>query len=233
MNRQQAWLIRPILQNKDQTQLFLDHNLIAVAVPYFTVKDRDSVLGMSQAEIHKLLSKEASKFSRKLTDKELTIFTGYLDAIANRMQIGDLVILAATKSPKVHLGKISSDYNYSGNYNANIIRPIHKDGPKDCTSSLDHTRSVAWEREMPRSELTERLRNALRVPKSVHDFSDHFEELDALIQGQDYVPQQKDVAVSYNLRPDYTIQFTIPSDMNSAEAERLSAYLKTVYFEHI
>ncbi|HEY9815684.1 MAG TPA: hypothetical protein V6D20_07785 [Candidatus Obscuribacterales bacterium] len=41
------------------------------------------------------------------------------------------------------------------------------------------------------------------------------------------------ISHSYVLRPDYKVEFELPSDLNTIEAERLAAYIKTLPFDKV
>ena len=84
---------------------------------------------------------------------------------------------------------------------------------------------------MPRHELSDELRKALKNRRVIGDLTNFYDEIDARSQGLLYEPEKKTVDVQFPLRPDFEIRYTIPADMTAAEAGKLSAHFETIYFQ--
>ena len=89
---------------------------------------------------------------------------------------------------------------------------------------------------MSRKELSKELRSSLKVHRTAANLSHHFAEIDVLIHNRE-VPATTSAStdtidVSYPLRPNYNVSFSVPIDITADEAKRLSAYLASLYFKN-
>lgn len=72
--------------------------------------------------------------------------------------------------------------------------------------------------------------SSLKVHRTTADLSKHYDEIKALADGGCYRAVIDDMEVSYPLRPDYDISFSVPKDISKSEAKRLSMYFESLYF---
>ena len=204
-----AWLVRPRPHEIYRMPEFKFKNIVAIGWPGI-----GDITGMSREDLKQTLASAPYRLSG------LALGNAYatVDILLNQMQKGDLVLVA--DGADIYFGEISGDYSF------------------DCTVDNDsdgypHQRPVVWLTNVSREDLSKELRSALKVHRTAANLSHHYEEIDALAHGQSYVPAENStgpVAVSYPLRPDFQIEFKIPSDITRDEAQRLSSYFASLYF---
>lgn len=143
-----------------------------------------------------------------------------IDIFVNRMSVGDLVLIP--DGADIYFAEITGDYY--------LDKTVDNDA-----AGYPHQRRIRWLADTSRQNLSMPLRSSLKVQRATANLSEHKEEIEALSCGEKYekklnkdIPQA--IAVSYPLRPDFMISFQIPSDITREEAQRLSDYLKTLYF---
>ena len=219
-----AWFVRSILDDTNMIEWFNAHNIVATKVRGTNLDvDRESSVdlsGKSVEEINDILSKEP--YQLKGNDLGNTRLS--LDLFVNQMKVGDLVLIPDGRT--IHFARIDGDYKHQ----SHIFTPVDPDRPK--TPWLAHQRNVTWLEKIPRDELSDKLRDTLKNQRLVGDLSRFYDEIDARSKGLPYEPPKKEtIEVQYPLRPDFEITYTIPADMTATEAEKLSAYFKTVFFQ--
>lgn len=212
---QQAWLVRPFLagDKRNYTEEFISKGYIAVGP--------NTLPNLQNYDLEKL---------RKLLLERMAqekLASGALAAVANnfanRMQEQDLALIINDKT--IYAVEIMSGYEYCQT-------------KRVAQFYLCHRRAIRVMHSYSRDDLSLELRVALKSGRQVADLSKHYAEIYKLCYGKD-IEQQKEaeparpVEVSYPLRPDYEVRFTVPSDMTSDEARRLEAFVRTVYFKKL
>lgn len=209
----QAWLIRPFL-NGDKTNYtdeFVSKSYIATGP-----NGLPNMQGLNLEKIRTFLL-------ARMGEEKLT--AGALAATANnfvnKMKKGDLALLL--DGQMIYAMEITSDYEY---FTSKFVTRIF----------LCHRRSINILNGYDRNELSDDLRQALKTGRQIADISKHYAEVYDLCYNQEAViaaakKEVKSVKVSYPLRADYQVEFTLPADMTAEEAERLDAFIKSLYFK--
>lgn len=200
-------LIRPFPDGNNQMQAFYDNGIIAIAWP-----DTGDLSGMTREEIKELLSDEP----HSLTGLNLGNSLATLNLFVNNMKIGEKVLVA--NGSEIYIAEIVGDYEFNKKY-------IGKGFP--------HQRKVTWLNRVPRDMLSRDLRMSLKVHRTAANLSKHSDEIELLAEGKSLESEKEDVdmiVVTYPIRNDLELSFSIPSDITKAEAERLSIYFKSLYF---
>ena len=210
---QQAWLVRPFLagDKRNYTEEFIEKGFIA----------------LGPNSLPNLQTYNLDKLRKLLLDRlgQEKLASGALAAVANnfvnKMQEKDLALLVNGQS--IYALEIMSKYDYY--YSKYVVQNF-----------LCHRRSVRLMHTYTRDDLSLELRIALKSGRQIADISKHYAEVYRLCYGQDMeetkvIEPTSDVEVSYPLRPDFQIKFTIPSDMTREESRRLENFIKTLYFK--
>ena len=217
-----AWFVRSKLDDTNMIEWFNTYGIVATKVRGTDLDvDYESSIDLSRKsveEINDILSEEPYQ----LKDGDLGNTRLYLDLFVNQMEIGDLVLVPDGRT--IHFARIAGDYEHQ----SNVITPIYKNRP--TPPWLAHRREVEWLGKISRDDLSDKLRDALKNQRLVGDLSKFYDEIEARSQGLPYEPKKDTIEVRYPLRPDFEITYTIPADMNAAEAEKLGAHFKTVFF---
>ena len=217
-----AWFVRSKLDDANMIGWFKAHDIIATKVRGANQDvDQESSVnlsGKSVEEINDILSKEP--YQLKEGSRGNTRL--YLDLFVNQMKIGDLVLIPDGRT--VHFARITGDYMHQ----SEVLWPIYRNAPK--SPWLAHQRSVEWLETISRDDLSNKLRDTLKNQRLVGDLSKFYDEIEARSQDLPYEPKNNTIEVRYPLRPDFDITYTIPADMTAAEAEKVSAHFKTVFF---
>lgn len=208
-----AWLLRPSPHGNNRMKEFLSGSFIAIGWPGI-----GDLTGKTREQIKEILSKPPYEYeSLELGNAYATV-----DIFVNQMDIGDLVLVP--NGNDIHFGIIKSDYGFDLRYDAKTL-------------GYSHQRRVKWLTLTLRGNLPMNLRKSLRVHRATADLSKHFDIIEALAYGND-LPQDPDshdqsffVSVDYPLRPDVTATVVVPRDISKAESERLSDFIKTLYFQ--
>lgn len=207
----QAWLIRAKPNFTDRHQEFLDNGIAAIGWP--GIGDLTDKPG---EELKRILAKPPYNFSgQTLGSTHATV-----DLFVNRMQIGDLILMP--NGDDIHFGEIQSDYIYDPS----------KDNPND---GYPHQRKVVWsEKTAARDQLSAELRGALKSPRMASQLSGHYAEVEALLTGRKNLFKSIDgtsfIDVTYPLRPNLMLSFSVPTDMTETEAHRLGLFFSSLYF---
>ncbi|MCI8639259.1 MAG: hypothetical protein HFG41_09000 [Coprococcus sp.] len=204
-----AWLVRPYPHNKKRLDEFKTKNIVAVGWPGI-----GNLTGKSREELKDILSKAPYNLSGLALGNAYAI----IDIFVNQMQTGDLVLVP--DGDDIFFAEIISNY-------------YHEPSVDNDTDGYPHQRTVIWLANTSRKQLTKELRSSLKVHRTTADLSRHSEEIDALAHGKLYKPADNTsgtVDISYPLRPNHVISFTIPTDMSQDEANRLSTYFASLYF---
>lgn len=210
---QQAWLVRPFLagDKRNYTEEFIEKGFIALGP--------NSLPNLQNYNLEKLRKLLLERMGQE------KLASGALAAVANnfvnKMQEMDLALIVNGQS--IYAVEIMSKYDY---YYSKFVVQNH----------LCHRRSIRLMHTYTRDELSLELRIALKSGRQIADISKHYAEVYRLCYGKD-IDESKvdepvsDVEVSYPLRPDFQIKFTVPSDMTREESRRFEAFVKTLYFK--
>jgi len=212
MITKKAWLVRPYPHQIRRLLEFKSKNIIAVGWPGI-----GDLTGKSREDLkHILADKPYSLEGLALGNAYATI-----DLFVNQMQAGDLVLVP--DGDDIYFAEIQGSYYLEAS--------VDNTTP---TGGYPHQRPVKWLADVSRKELSKSLRSSLKVHRTTADLSQHAAEIDALAHGKSFTPaadQASDlIQVSYPLRPDCTITFSVPADITRDEARRLSVYLSSLYF---
>lgn len=205
----QAWLVRPYPNKVDQLDQFKAKGIVAIGW-----RGIGDLSGKGIEDIKKTLSGEPYNYA----SLKLGNVCAPVDIIVNRMRPGDLVLVP--HGDDIAFAEVTSDYQFDPAIDAD------EDG-------YPHQRRVKWLSSTSRSSLSKGLRSSLKVQRTAANLSKHFDEIAALSKGEEYAPSAKPeeaIRLSYPLRPDFKVEFSIPADITKDEADRLSTYFSTLYF---
>lgn len=203
----QTWLVRPVPHGTNRIEEFRAQNIIAIGWP-----ELQDLTGFSREGLKALLAQAPYGYSG------LALGNAYatIDIFVNQMHPGDLVLVA--NGDDIYFAEITSKYQFND---------AHTD------DGYPHQRTVKWllPASISRQTLSKELRSSLKVHRTTANLSHHEKEIEALAAGKAFAREaEKDISISYPLRPDYSVSFTIPSDISKSEAERLSIYFRSIYF---
>lgn len=198
-----TWLVRPFPHNIKRLDEFRRRNLVAIGWPGI-----GNLTGQSRESIKSLLASPPNN----LAGLELGNSYATIDIFVNRINTGDIILVP--DGDDIYFAKVMSGYVFDASAVA--------DG-------YPHQRSVEWLLDTSRTALSKELRSSLRVHRATADLSHHAAEIEALSMGNP-VMVTTFVEVSYPLRANFTVAFKIPNDITRTEADRLSNYLRSLYF---
>jgi restriction system protein len=112
------------------------------------------------------------------SESSISLKCGEIFRFVREFKEGDIVLVPEPQERKIIIGKITGPYRYV-------------ETPKDGCD-YKHRRAVEWLKELPRDELSQKLKNSL-VWLTVVSLEDHSLEIDALIQGQKAKLPEKEV----------------------------------------
>lgn len=205
----QAWLVRPFPDNvTKRLDEFRVNNFVAIGWPHI-----GNLAGKSREDIKEILSGNPYNYSG------LALGNAYatIDIFVNRMEKDDYLLIP--DGGDIYFAVIDSDYVFDKSVDNDTDGYPHQRRVKNFTVS--HLRT----------ELSKSLRSSLKVHRATADLSKHYDEIKALADGGTFNGVIDDVDVSYNLRPDYTVSFSIPSNITKTEAKRLSLYLESLFYQ--
>ncbi|MGO0861681.1 hypothetical protein [Clostridioides difficile] len=205
-----AWLFRALPNNIDRMKEFKANNLIGVGWDYV-----EDLSGKDINDIGEILNKRNYKNPRSMSSDKST-----LDIIANRMNIGDVVVVP--HGDLVYIGEISTDYRY--------------DETKATGEGYPHQRGVNWIGEpLLRNNLTLDLRSSLKVPKTCADLTHRYKDIQIALGEvvEDKLDEKEFITVEYPIRPDVNVKIEIPKDLKKSESVRIGEFIKTIFFDDI
>ena len=205
----QAWLVRPYPDGETKRlDEFKRKNFVAIGWPGI-----GDLAGKSREDIKDLLSRAPYNYSG------LVLGNAYatIDILVNRMKIGDYLLIP--DGDDIYFAVVDSDYIFDESVDNDIAGYPHQRKVRNFTASR------------LRSDLSKSLRSSLKVHRTTADLSKHYDEIKTLAEGGVFNATIEDVVVSYKLRPNYNVTFSVPSDITKTEAKRLSMYLESLYFE--
>ncbi|MGO0907686.1 hypothetical protein ACTPC6_18075 [Clostridioides difficile] len=205
-----AWLFRALPNNIDRMKEFKANNLIGVGWDYV-----EDLSGKDINDIGEILNKRNYKSPRSMSSDKST-----LDIIANRMNIGDIVVVPHVDL--VYIGEISTDYRY--------------DKTKATGEGYPHQRGVNWIGEpLLRNNLTLDLRSSLKVPKTCADLTHRYKDIQIALGEivEDKLDEKEFITVEYPIRPNVNVKIEIPKDLKKSESFRIGEFIKTIFFDDI
>ncbi|HFL3205637.1 TPA: hypothetical protein ACG3JX_003864 [Clostridioides difficile] len=205
-----AWLFRALPNNIDRMKEFKVNNLIGVGWDYV-----EDLSGKDINDIGEILNKRNYKNPRSMSSDKST-----LDIIANRMNIGDVVVVP--HGDLVYIGEISTDYRY--------------DETKATGEGYPHQRGVNWIGEpLLRNNLTLDLRSSLKVPKTCADLTHRYKDIQIALGEvvEDKLDEKEFITVEYPIRPDVNVKIEIPKDLKKSESVRIGEFIKTIFFDDV
>lgn len=203
-NNNSAWLVRPYPNETYRFREFKTDNIVAIGWPNIG----DLSYKPLKDEIDDILSKEPYNLhgiSRGLASSTISLFI-------NSMDIDDYVLVPVKN--RIYIGKITSNYIYV---------------PTKEIDGYPHQRNVTWMASTNRTDLSDDLRRLLKDRRTAANLSASLEEIKSIANGIEY--KRELIDVSYPLRSDFDITFTVPSDMTATEAKRLSEHIRTIYYK--
>lgn len=202
-----AWLVRPFPHNIKRLDMFKKADIIAIGWPGIGDLSQKSREGIKEI---------LAGAPYQLKGLELGNAYATIDIFVNRMSIGDLVLIP--DGDDIYFAEITSEY--------------YLDAAADnADEGYPHQRTIKWLADTSRKNLSMPLRSSLKVHRATANLSEHLNEIEALSRGEKYDEElTQAISVSYPLRPDFEISFQLPSDITKEEAQRLSDYLRTLYF---
>lgn len=204
-----AWLVRPMPHGINRVSEFKEKKIIAVGWP--SIGDLN---GKSREDLKQLLSQPPYNLNG------LALGNAYatIDIFVNQMQIGDLVLMP--NGDDIYFGEITGDYYLDSTVDSD-------------DEGYPHQRTIKWISDASRKELSMDLRSSLKVHRTTANLSHHVKEIESLCRGEkvNETMQATTINVSYPLRPDFNVDFKIPTDVSSDEAQRLSTYFASLYFK--
>lgn len=206
-----AWLLRATIPSEE------DPNKTINLIPIFKAKE---IIAIGWPKLKNLAGKTKEEIKESVNDKygyesiKLGNTYAVINIFVNDMQVGDLVIVP--NGDEIHFAEITNDYIFNDSSELSLI---------------PHTRKVEWKGVVLRDDLPEELRKSLRVLRTAANLTKHYNGFMEIINGTyvDTTPQT--IYLEYPLRPDFIVKFAIPKDMTATEANRLSKYISTLYFD--
>lgn len=206
-----AWLLRALIPNKKEPEksinllpVFLKHNLIAIGW-----NELEDLTGKSADDI-----KEAVEGAYGFKSFQLGNAYAVINIFVNKMQIGDLVIVP--NGNEIHFARITGNYAFNDTVELSII---------------PHTRLAEWKGSVLRHDLPDKLRRPLRVLRTAANITKYYDDFIKIIDGSYIDNKTQTIPVEYPLRPEFIVKFSIPKDITANEANRLSQYIATLYFD--
>lgn len=204
-----AWMFRALPNNIDRMKEFKTDNLIGAGWDKI-----DSLVGKDINDIGEMLNSAYEYESTRSVSSDKST----LDIIANRMSIGDYVVVPY--GDIVYIGKIATDYRY--------------DKAQATREGYPHQRGVEWIGEpVLRNDLTLDLRSSLKVPKTCAELTHRYRDIQ-IVLGEaidDKVEEKEFITVEYPIRPDVNVKIEIPKDLKKSESVRVGEFIKTIFFD--
>lgn len=204
-----VWLFRALPNNIDRMKEFKSDNLIGVG--WDKVGD---LSGKDINDIGEILdSTYEYKSSRSMSSDKST-----LDIIANRMSLGDYVVVPHGEI--VYIGEITTDYRY--------------DKTKATREGYPHQRGVKWISDpVLRNNLSLDLRSSLKVPKTCAELTHRYKDIQIALGeiSEDKSDELEFITVEYPIRPNVNVKIEIPKDLKKSESVRVGEFIKTIFFD--
>ncbi len=205
-----AWLVRPAPHGVVRIDEFRRGKFIAIGWPGI-----GDIGGCSREDLKAILARPPYNHS----SLELGNAYATIDIFVNQMSVGDLCLVP--NGDDIYFCKITSPYYFAAEFDADNL-------------GYSHQRTVEWTTSVSRKGLPMDLRSSLKVHRTTANLTKHYAEIEALANGYaipaEHEKQSAVIDVSYPLRLDFAVEMQVPADMSKSEAERLSVYLRTLYF---
>ena len=208
-----AWLIRPVIvgDRRNLASEFISNGYISTG-PNFLPRLQNYTVEQIKKRV--MDSRAASE------NLAAGVIAASVNNFANRMQDKDVALIVS--DDEVYAIELEGDYYYVQN---NYSRP----------GFLCHRRNIKLYNTYTRQDLSLRLRGALRKNRQIAEITEHYNEVYKLVYGElpagESSVSKDTIPVTYPLRPDFNISFSVPSDMTRNEAERFEAFIKTIFFK--
>ena len=207
-----AWIVRATINGTNYAKAFYDESTIAIGWGRYAAFE-----GLTKKEIKELLAKEPYNLSAL----DLGNAHNSVNNFVNEMALNDLVLIP--NGEDIYFVEVIGEYSGTRGY------------PFNNWKDIQNVRKVKQLAIKSRTDLSIELRKKFKVRGDVVDVTLHYEEIEAIAFGKEYVPSEKTiskmVAVSFPLRPDVNVEFSVPSDMTDDEALKLSKFFETIYFK--
>lgn len=201
-----AWLVRPYPHEIKRLDEFKQMNIVAIGWPGI-----GDLTGKSRSDLKNILSDDPYN----LSGLQLGNAYATVDIFVNQMQVNDYILVP--DGDDIYFCQISGDYYLDETNNSEEM-------------GFPHQRNVTWLSSTVRKNLSNPLRSSLKVHRTTADLTKHYNEIKALACGDSYSEDTTMVNVTYPLRPDCNIAFSIPANISKTEAKRLSLYFETLYY---
>lgn len=204
-----AWMFRPLPNNINRMKEFKSDNLIGAGWD-----DVDDLSGKDINDIGEILTNTyRDKNSKAISNDKAT-----LDIIANRMGIGDYVVVPDDEY--VYIGEIVTDYIY--------------DKSKATGKGYPHQRGVRWIIDpVLRNDLTLDLRSSLKSPRTSVELTHRYKDIQIALGEvvEDKLDEKEFITIEYPIRPDVNVKIEIPKDFKKSESVRVGEFIKTIFFD--
>lgn len=204
----QAWLMRPYPDGKTKRlEEFKTGNFVAVGWPNI-----GSLAGKSREDIKNILAGPPYNYSGQVLGNAYAT----IDILVNRMSPGDYLLIP--DQDEIYFAVVDSDYVFDASLDYAPDGYPHQRKIRNLTTSR------------LRRELSKELRSSLKVHRTTADLTKHYDEIKAFAEGGTFNEAVEHVEVSYRLRPNYNVSFTVPGDITRTEAKRLSMHLESLFY---
>lgn len=208
-----AWVIRAVVGGRNVANEWHKNSHIGLGT-----KGLGDLKGLRLEAIH---SRVSGRYPA-MTKPDISRTVSSLNHFVNGMKENDLVVIPDEAT--IYFGIIESGYFY-------------KEEEEKEASGLPHQRTIKPMAVMGRKELSVDLRKALRVQYPVASLRAHTREILALTFGRIYRKEReavsnKMVEVTYPLRRNLNIRFSVPDDITAEEARRLGTFCSSLYFKY-
>ena len=201
-----AWLLRPYIDEKLSIETFKELEIVGIGWG-----STGSCKDLTKTQLRNKLIEKYSLNGVKLGNAILCF------EIFLKMKVGDLV-LVPSGIDEIDIAEVSGDYYFDD----------------DEKNTINHKKKVSWFPETrSRNQLSNELRDRLKIRKLAADLSEHIEEINILSTGKPnpHIKPYEFKYVEYPLRPNLNVSIKIPNDMTEKEAMRLSRFFRDLYFD--
>ena len=210
------WCVRPTTLDNElkpvydsKMEHFFSKEIVSLGLPL-----TGDLTGLKSHQIKDLLRQKYNRISDSMVGQYICALERFIFGIDN----GDYIILPQRPN-QFSIGKITDDYKYESS--------------SDTASGYPHIRQIKWLKVgLARTVLSMELRKSLGSPSPVFGMNQYYSEIQKIVEdGNPQIIENKTVNVTYPPRPDHTVAFKVPSNMKKQEAERLSNFIKTIFYQ--
>lgn len=209
-----AFLLRPSPGGDNRMKEFLKDEIIAIGWSHLNNlegKDIDELRNLMVSSIDYPDLKQGSKLGSALS---------VINNFVNNMKVGDFIV--APDGPIIYFGQIVSDYFFDSSH---------------LNDDFAQQRRVKWLTSHTRDDLPDLLRRSLRVQRAIVNLTKHINTIKDLANNKNIedckeLPDKTAdlITTSYMLRPDFSIEISVPKNITETEAQRLGDFIKTLYW---